>query len=98
MRSGDIVARLGGDEFGVVQFGLNRSEEAELLARRITAAIAQPFELDGDAVAITASVGTVLSTEAAADLEALLRAADARLYEAKRGRAQPPAPYWTSAS
>lgn len=98
VRSGDIVARLGGDEFGVVQFGLNRSEEAELLARRITAAIAQPFELGGDAVAITASVGTVLSSEAAADLEALLRAADARLYEAKRGRAQPPAPYWTSAS
>lgn len=96
VRSGDIVARLGGDEFGVVQFGLNRSEEAELLAKRIAAAIAQPFELGAESVAITASVGTVLSTEGADDLEALLRAADARQYEAKRGRSQ--VPYRASAS
>lgn len=84
VRSGDIVARLGGDEFGILQFGLNRGEEAELLARRIVTSVAQPFEIGSEAIAISASVGTVVSNEAGTDLETLLRRADARLYEAKR--------------
>ncbi|MEE4453937.1 GGDEF domain-containing protein [Novosphingobium resinovorum] len=94
VRAGDIVARLGGDEFGIVQFGLNRHEEAELLARRICAAIAQPFDLAGEAVLISTSVGTVVSSESGGgnDLEALLRSADARLYEAKRNRSPGPPP------
>jgi diguanylate cyclase (GGDEF)-like protein len=86
VRNGDIVARLGGDEFGIVQFGLNRTEEAELLARRIAAAIAQPFTIAGEAIQITASVGTVVSSDGGIDLESLLRDADARLYQAKRDR------------
>lgn len=86
VRAGDIVARLGGDEFGIVQFGLNRNEEADLLARRIVAAIAQPFRLGDGIIEISACVGTVLSSENGADLESLLRSADARLYHAKRNR------------
>lgn len=86
VRSGDIVARLGGDEFGIVQFGLNRNEEADLLARRIVAAIAQPFQLGEDVIQISACVGTVLSHESGTDLEDLLRSADAKLYQAKRSR------------
>lgn len=86
VRSGDIVARLGGDEFGIVQFGLSRQEEAELLARRLCAAIAEPFRVEGQAVAISASVGTIVSVGSGSDLEALLRQADTRLYEAKRKR------------
>lgn len=86
VRGGDIVARLGGDEFGVIQFGLNRAEEAELLARRLTASVAQPFQLAGHPVEITACIGSVVSTEGVTDLETLLRGADARLYEAKRAR------------
>lgn len=86
VRSGDIVARLGGDEFGIVQFGLNRNEEADLLARRIVAAIAQPFPMGADVIQISACVGTVLSNESGTDLETLLRAADAKLYQAKRDR------------
>lgn len=86
VRSGDVVARLGGDEFGIVQFGLNRAEEADLLARRIIAAIAQPFQIGDDVIEISACVGTVVSSEAGIDLETLLRQADAKLYEAKRNR------------
>lgn len=92
VRSGDIVARLGGDEFGIVQFGLNRNEEAELLARRIVAAIAQPFRLGEDTIEISACVGTVLSSESENELETLLRNADAKLYQAKRDRPPPTIP------
>lgn len=86
VRSGDVVARLGGDEFGIVQFGLNRGEEAELLARRIVAAIAQRFQIGEDVIEISACVGTVVSSESGTDLESLLREADAKLYQAKRDR------------
>lgn len=86
VRAGDIVARLGGDEFGIVQFGLNRHEEAELLARRIIAAIAQTFQIGADHISISACVGTVVSSESGTDLETLLRSADVNLYQAKRER------------
>ncbi len=99
IRSGDIVARLGGDEFAVLQYGLHRGEEAEFLAQRLVAAIAQPF-LVGDltlaiaqpflvgdlTLAITASIGTVVTSNGREDLTVLLDEADARLYLAKRGR------------
>lgn len=87
VRNGDIVARLGGDEFAVIQFGLNRAEEAELLARRIQATIAQPFEIAGHAIAISTCIGTVVSTVQGQALDPLLQEADERLYASKRSKA-----------
>nr|WP_314467515.1 diguanylate cyclase [uncultured Novosphingobium sp.] len=86
IRSGDIVARLGGDEFAVLQYGLHRGEEAEFLAQRLVAAIAQPFLVGDLTLAITASIGTVVTSNGREDLTVLLDEADARLYLAKRGR------------
>lgn len=89
IRNGDIVARLGGDEFAVVQFGLTRAEEANLLAERLRNTIAQPFDVDGHLVGISACVGTVVSNDRGDRLEHLLQHADARLYQAKRARCTP---------
>lgn len=87
IRNGDIVARLGGDEFAVIQFGLNRAEEAELLARRIQATIAQPFEIADHAISISTCIGTVVSPVRGEPLDVLLQEADERLYASKRSRA-----------
>jgi len=87
VRSSDIVARLGGDEFAVIQFGLNHGGEAELLAKRITAAIEQPYRVAGHNLLISASVGTVVSGDRPQSLDELLKAADESLYEVKRARA-----------
>lgn len=86
IRNSDIVARMGGDEFAVIQFGLHRAEEAELLARRINASIAQPFDIGDRLLSITACIGTVVSSNREQRLEALLQEADEKLYETKRGR------------
>ncbi len=86
IRNGDIVARLGGDEFAVVQFGLSRGEEAGLLAQRLRTTIAEPFEVDDHVILISTCVGSVVSDNRADQLDTLLQAADARLYQAKRER------------
>jgi GGDEF domain-containing protein len=72
-----------------VQFGLTRAEEANLLAERLRNTIAQPFDVDGHLVGISACVGTVVSNDRGDRLEHLLQHADARLYQAKRARCTP---------
>ena len=88
IRSGDIVARLGGDEFAVIQFGLQRADEADLLARRIGANIAQPFEIGDHSVSISTCIGTVVSTDRGQRLDLLLQEADEKLYDRKRARGE----------
>ena len=86
VRHGDLVARMGGDEFVVMQFGLGHASEAELLARRIIATIEKPFVIADAVIAISTSIGTVVSQGMERSLDDLLRDADDRLYQAKRER------------
>ncbi|MEO1092602.1 MAG: EAL domain-containing protein [Pseudomonadota bacterium] len=83
LRKSDTVARLGGDEFAIVQFGLAQPRGAELAARRISAAIAEPFELAGNQVTISTSLGIALYPEDGGDPATLQRNADTALYRAK---------------
>ncbi len=84
MRQNDLVARLGGDEFAIVQTGVSHADEADMLARRIAKALAQPYMLEGHQVIIGTSVGYVLSSECGDDLERLLSCADEALCQVKR--------------
>ncbi|MCJ2181249.1 GGDEF domain-containing protein [Novosphingobium sp. 1949] len=90
VRTGDIAARLGGDEFVVVQFGLGHHGEADVLARRIAAAIRAPFVIGELTLNISTSVGTAVSQQAAQGLEPLLIQADERLYAIKHQRKNAP--------
>jgi diguanylate cyclase (GGDEF)-like protein/PAS domain S-box-containing protein len=84
LRSVDVVGRLGGDEFVVLCPGLGRAE-AEHVARRLLQAVADsPIELGGRRVQVTASVGVTIADGAEqSQAEALLREADAAMYQAK---------------
>ena len=86
VRSGDIVARLGGDEFAVIQFGLRHDAEAEQLAHRVTDAISAPFIIGQETVIISASVGTIITSDGTVGLDQLLSEADAKLYQMKQSR------------
>ncbi len=83
LREGDVVARLGGDEFAVLQMPATEREAAIRLAERLIADVGVPYCIEGRSIGINVSVGIALAPECG-DGEALLRAADAASYEAKR--------------
>jgi diguanylate cyclase (GGDEF)-like protein len=80
---GGLVARLGGDEFAVLACVPDASD-AEDLAVRAVELLRDPVTLQGLLVDVTASVGLALRGPAGEDFAALLRHADAAMYEAKR--------------
>ncbi len=86
-RSTDLVTRVGGDEFVVVLgAGDNQSnarERGQATADRLVGAIAQPIEIDGVEVRVTASIGVAVS-DAEAGIKQLLTLADQAMFEAKR--------------
>ncbi|HEY4753535.1 MAG TPA: diguanylate cyclase, partial [Candidatus Limnocylindrales bacterium] len=82
-RTTDTVARLGSDEFGVVLGGVRSVREAERVAERIERELAAPFELDGQEVQITASVGLAIGRTAVTYPNDLLREAEIALHRSK---------------
>lgn len=81
VRPGDVVARLGGDEFAVL---LRRTTQGQAVAvaRRVADLIEQPVHVADAVLQVSASIG--IASGASAALEALLHAADAAMYVAKR--------------
>jgi diguanylate cyclase (GGDEF)-like protein len=81
VRDSDIVARLGGDEFAVLASA--DTERAQVLARRIQAALDQPIDIDGQAVDVGCSIGIARCPAHGDDPSLLLRCADVAMYTAK---------------
>jgi diguanylate cyclase (GGDEF)-like protein len=82
VRPGDIVARFGGDEF-VVVLARATEDEAIVVAERIIERCSEPVVAHDVRTRVGASVGiTVL--HGSADADAVLRSADAAMYDAKR--------------
>src|SRR5205823_1111961 len=82
-RSCDAVARLGGDEFAVVLGDVERHAHLESAEARVRLAFIEPFEVDGEEIAVSASVGGGLWPEHGRTVSELLRHADAAMYEDK---------------
>ena len=85
LRPGDTAARLGGDEF-VVLCEDTSEEQAQLIADRLRAAAAWPFDLPVGRVSISASVGVSTSADPADDPAELVRRADVSMYAVKHAR------------
>ncbi len=85
-RDGDIVARLGGDEFAVLVSGANDPAVIAVVAERLAAGFATPFDVDGHALKVGASIGHASWPADAPDIDALIRHADGAMYEQKRTR------------
>jgi diguanylate cyclase (GGDEF)-like protein len=88
-RAEDTVGRFGGDEFVILCPGVSEAEVQHMRAR-VEEVVAAPAEVTGAVVTVGVSVGTAISDrERTIDRDALVSAADARMYERKRRPDQP---------
>jgi len=84
VRGTDTVARLAGDEFVVILEGLRSRDEAEQVAAKIGDAMRPLFQVGGEAMKVTASVGVAYLDGELVSPGELVHKADSALYHAKR--------------
>jgi GGDEF domain-containing protein len=61
VRPGDTLARFAGDEFVILAEELTDAAQADALAVRVTALLAERFIVDGRPIDVSASVGIAYS-------------------------------------
>jgi diguanylate cyclase (GGDEF)-like protein len=84
MREADTVARLGGDEFMLVLSQVDGISDTATAVLKVIKAVSQPYGLASQVVSLTTSAGVAVFPDHGEDVDALMRRADAALYEAKR--------------
>jgi len=83
VRSQDTVARLGGDEFAILLPGLVDQLAINQLAERTLDAMHRPFDIYGEQVSTSASVGIAIAPEHGDSYDDLLNRADEAMFRAK---------------
>ncbi|MFF1922135.1 putative bifunctional diguanylate cyclase/phosphodiesterase [Streptomyces sp. NPDC058221] len=78
-----LVARLGGDEFAILVEESTGTQQLTDLARTVLTALQKPFELAGQRLSVSASIGVVERPVAGTSATGLMQAADTTLYWAK---------------
>ncbi|MFV3307055.1 putative bifunctional diguanylate cyclase/phosphodiesterase [Pseudomonas sp. NY15181] len=76
------LARLGGDEFAVI-LESPQQQHASSLAQRLLEAMNAPFEVDGQTIYMSVSLGVSLFPDDARNVDHLMQHADAALFQAK---------------
>lgn len=84
LREIDVAARVGGDEFAVILESLTGVSDAAVVAEKISKLVQRPIRIDGQQIAVGASIGIAIYPIDGPDAQTLLRRADAAMYEAKR--------------
>ncbi|MGX5172814.1 putative bifunctional diguanylate cyclase/phosphodiesterase [Aliikangiella sp. IMCC44653] len=83
IRSEDTLARLGGDEFVIILNELHDIEDVISIVEKIVGSFEAPFKLSNYEVNTTVSVGVCMFPHDGADVDSLMKAADAAMYKAK---------------
>ncbi len=83
LREADLLSRFGGDEFAVLLREIDDPEAARATAQRVLAAVAQPYEVNGEKYHLSTSVGISIYPGDSPDATALLRNAELAMYRAK---------------
>lgn len=83
IRACDTVARHGGDEFVVLLANTLQLEDAQVVGQKLRAAIAAPATTSAGQLTLTCSIGVALYPTHGQTLDAMRKAADQAMYQAK---------------
>ncbi|WP_036478659.1 EAL domain-containing response regulator [Myxosarcina sp. GI1] len=88
LRDTDTLARLGGDEFVILLDNITHLKDATIVGDRINQQLQSTFNLQGQTVFTSASIGIALSSTGYENSSDILRDADIAMYRAKaKGKA-----------
>jgi diguanylate cyclase (GGDEF)-like protein/PAS domain S-box-containing protein len=85
LRPEDTVARFGGDEFVLIATEVHDVAAVTEIAERIVSRLSAPMIIEGQEIAVSASVGIAVYPVDGGSVEELLKNADAAMYHAKAG-------------
>ena len=85
LRQTDTLARLGADEFAVLVEGVRNDTSLAVAAQRLQEALANPIEVEGSMLYVTASIGISCHPTDGKDVETLLKNAESAMRVAKQG-------------
>lgn len=83
LRNNDTIARLGGDEFAILLSNLKNREECSKTLDRLLEVIKLPYEIAGNTIRISASIGYTIYPLDQSEPDTLLRHADHAMYHVK---------------
>jgi len=83
LRESDTVARIGGDEFIVLLPTIETEHDSTIVAEKICLVLNDPFEIAGNFLNISSSIGIAIYPEHGRDGDELCKNADAAMYHAK---------------
>ena len=83
IRASDALARISGDEFVLLVEDIKNDKDASVIVRKLINELKEPYELRGQRVRVTCSIGISLYPQDGNDAAELLRNADTAMYRAK---------------
>lgn len=83
MRQYDTVGRLGGDEFVIIINDADSMQNIITFAEKVQAVFQEPFDILGQQVYVTTSIGVAVYPLHGTTIETLMRKADIAMYNAK---------------
>ena len=83
VRAIDTVARMGGDEFAVLLESYKSTDEVFMILKRLQENLSARFEVSGNFLVMTASIGVVMNILDYERLDDIMRDADIAMYNAK---------------
>jgi diguanylate cyclase (GGDEF)-like protein/PAS domain S-box-containing protein len=83
-REVDIIARVGGDEFVIALSGIKDIKDTTAIARKILGTVGRPYDIHGEIVHVTPSLGISFYPKDGLDTATLIKNADRAMYQAKK--------------
>ncbi len=84
LRQSDSLARMGGDEFLVLLTNMSQIGDADMVAKRILDVFQKPFNIEGNTLYVTTSIGVAIYPDDGENGDVLIKCADIAMYEAKQ--------------